>query len=52
MTQGQEIPMIVRLAVVFVVAALMLGPAIAAALTRAAPVAGIRPSAVTVYTVG
>jgi hypothetical protein len=51
MTQGQEIPMVVRLAVVLVVAALMLGPAIAAALSQAAPVSGARPTGVTVYTV-
>ena len=43
--------MVVRLAVVFVVAALMLGPAIAAAISQAAPVAGARPPGVTVYTV-
>ena len=51
MTEGQEIPMFVRLAVVFVVAALTLGPAIAAALIQATPVAGARPNSVTVYTV-
>jgi hypothetical protein len=51
MTQGQEIPMFVRLAVVFAVAALMLGPAIAAALVQAEPLSGNRPNAVTVYPV-
>jgi hypothetical protein len=50
MTHGQELSMIARLTVVFVVAALMLGPAIAAALTQPA-VPGTRPNAVNVYTV-